>query len=96
MKGIGIVVLSRIVIMIFLATLSQYVSDPELVVLIGFGTIVMQVTVRFLGRVYFPSRQIHAIEDLEFKKEEIQEERWPNTTQPRSIPEEDFDIEVEA
>ena len=96
MKGFALVVFSRIVIIIFLATLSQYISDPELIVLIGFGTIVMQVTVRFLGRVYFPSKQLHAIEDLEFKKEEIQEERWPNTTQPRSIPEEDFDIEVEA
>jgi len=91
MKGIGLVVISRIFIMAFLVTLSQYVTDPELVVLIGFGTIVLQVAVRFLGRVYFPSKLIPGIEDLELKAEEIEGDHWPNTTQPRSIPEEDFD-----
>jgi len=58
-KGIALVLVTRILIVSFLATLSFYVTDPEYVALIGFVTIVMQVMVRFLGRTYFPEGEVH-------------------------------------
>lgn len=76
-KALILVVFSRIVILAFVLTLSQYVTDPEFIALIGFGTIVMQVIVRFLGRIYFPSDLIHDIEQAEFHQERIEEEKCP-------------------
>lgn len=74
-KALALVVVSRIVILGFVLTLSQYVTDPEFIALIGFGTIVMQVMVRFLGYVYFPSDLIHDMEEKEFHQESIEEEK---------------------
>lgn len=76
-KALILVVFSRIIILGFVLTLSQYVTDPEFIALIGFGTILMQVMVRFLGHVYFPSDMIHDIEEKEFHQDYIEEEKCP-------------------
>jgi len=76
-KALILVVMSRVVILAFVVTLSQYVTDPEYVALIGFGTILMQVGVRFLGRRYFPSEFLHDLEEEEFHPDFIEEEKCP-------------------
>ncbi|GFH54586.1 hypothetical protein CTEN210_11062 [Chaetoceros tenuissimus] len=93
-----LVVVSRLLLVAFLYALSQFVIDPEYVVLTGLCTIILQVCLRFMGKHFFPSLAILEMEKSEFEHHnEIEEEKWPNVTEPRSIPQVDApEAQVEA
>jgi len=83
-RGI-ILVASRVFTSAFILTLSQYVTDPEYVALIGMGSIIVQVAGRVLGRVYFPVGDMdHGHNDGKEECDDDDDERWPNSTQPQS------------
>jgi hypothetical protein len=66
----------------FVATLSQWVTDPEALAEIGLVSVAFQICMRVLGAIIFPS-QVHAVttDDHGHKVEEDSEEnKWPNTT----------------
>ena len=54
-KGILFVVLPRLVITLFIGTLSQWVTHPRHLVEFGCGAVVIQLATRLLGDVYFKS-----------------------------------------
>lgn len=76
-------VLLRTGLLVFIATLSLYVNDPEQLSLIGLAGIVAQVSLRAAGDVFFPKDQVHA-SDVNQPEEDSEDEKWPNVTHPRS------------
>jgi len=84
--GIFVVVISRVLICAFIMTLSQYYYTPHVVAWLGLGTIVMQVSVRFLGKIYFPTKMVvHVVNGVKHKislHSEESSEVWPNVTRP--------------
>jgi hypothetical protein len=73
-------VLIRVGIVAFVATLSQWITDPEVLSTIGLGVTLSQVLLRRLGDKYLP-------EAMEHVGEEPGGGKWPNTTEARAIPE---------
>jgi Bacterial low temperature requirement A protein (LtrA) len=91
-KGIFLVV-CRCSITIFMATLSQWISDPQYLAEIGLAAVVAQLLNRFLGDIFFPddlhfgdhNHQRHPEgmddEDDNGDDDEYNEEyKWPNVT----------------
>ena len=74
----------RVGIIIFIATLSQYVQKPELVASIGMVSIVVQVFTRILGDLVYP-KAIHVSTDGH-QERDGESERWPNVTHARAEP----------
>lgn len=67
----------------FVATISQWITDPETLSEIGLASVAFQIFMRVLGAIIFPSQQVHAVttDDHGRKIEEDPEEnKWPNTT----------------
>jgi len=83
-----LVVLARLGLIIFVATLSQYQTDPVLVAEAGLSAIVGQVLLRVIGESIFPKEKIHHDTSAGHGDEENQfdDEKWPNTTEARAIP----------
>lgn len=82
---IGIFLASiRVGIIIFVATLSQYVQKPELVASIGMVSIVVQVFTRILGDLVYPKAIHVSTGDDKESDGESESERWPNVTHARA------------
>jgi hypothetical protein len=67
----------------FVATLSQWITDPETLAEIGLASVSFQILIRVLGAIIFPSQQVHAVttDDHGHRVEEDHEDnKWPNTT----------------
>jgi hypothetical protein len=69
--------LIRIGMIIFIATLSQYATEPELLCFIGMVGILAQVLLRVVGTSIFDEEERH--EDFESSS------FWPNVTRPEAI-----------
>jgi hypothetical protein len=91
-KGI-ILVVFRCAITIFMATLSQWITDPSNLAEIGLAAVVCQLVNRFLGDLFFPEdehyghSQHHHREgmDDEYDEEYDEEYKWPNVTHAQAI-----------
>mmetsp|Transcript_5699 Transcript_5699/g.7280 ORF Transcript_5699/g.7280 Transcript_5699/m.7280 type:complete len:563 (+) Transcript_5699:38-1726(+) len=59
MKGFVFVVLLRLVVIIFVATIALYITEPELVALAGFCAISIQVIIRLIGAKYYHPLSFH-------------------------------------
>jgi hypothetical protein len=79
LKGVFLVLI-RFCIVAFVATLSQWITDPEVLSGIGLGITLFQVLLRRLGEMYLP-------EAMEHLGEQDNGGKWPNTTEARAIPE---------
>lgn len=55
-KGLVFVVLPRIAITAVIVTLSQYVVDPGILALVGFGAVFCQIADRYIGDIFFNHR----------------------------------------
>lgn len=77
-------VLSRVGLIAWMGTLSQYVTEPEKLAFIGFVGIVLQVVLRFGGSIAFDANDTDNI--LHGFAEESSDgfKTWPNTTQPQT------------
>jgi hypothetical protein len=67
----------RVGMIVFIATLSQYVTDPELLAFIGLVGIIVQVLLRVVGTSFFG----HEYDDGEDDGESSH--MWPNVTRPQ-------------
>ena len=65
--------LVRVGLIVFIATLSQYVSEPDVLAFIGLMGILCQVALRFVGSFVFEEQFTHD-DDID--------EVWPNVTHP--------------
>jgi hypothetical protein len=87
-KGI-ILVVCRCAITVFMATLSQWVTDPKDLALIGLAAVVCQLINRFLGDFFFPEDEHyghHNHHHQEGMDDEYDEEyKWPNVTHAQAI-----------
>lgn len=92
-KGILLVVVLRLVGILYIGTACLYLTEPESVALAGFASIILQVLIRWMGTKYFPSseKDEHHSHGGKNKPQpnildaEVNEDQWPNTTQPLSI-----------
>jgi hypothetical protein len=86
-KGI-VLVTFRCSITIFMATLSQWISDPQYLAQIGLAAVVCQLINRFLGDIFFPDAghfgAVHHHEGMDEEDEYDEEYKWPNVTHPQS------------
>jgi len=63
-KAVFFVVVFRLVIILLTATACFYITEPELVAVVGFTAIFMQVLIRIMGSFFFPSQhKIHSAHD---------------------------------
>lgn len=76
----------RVGLIVFIATLSQYVTQPDVLALIGLLGILCQVALRFVGSFVF---------EEDFTHEGDFDELWPNVTQPQAIEEKAIEEEPE-
>lgn len=90
-KGIFLV-LYRCSITVFIATLSQWVTDPEYLAEIGLAAVVAQLINRFLGDIFFPDaghfgdHHHHHHEGMDDEDDEYDEEyKWPNVSHAQTI-----------
>jgi hypothetical protein len=74
--------LVRVGLIVFIATLSQYVTEPDVLAFIGLLGIVFQVALRFVGSFFFEEHFSHDNDSNEF------DEVWPNVTKPQAMEEE--------
>jgi hypothetical protein len=84
-------ILARVGLIVFIATLRGYVTDPLLLAVIGLCGILAQVLLRVISSIVFPDDGVHTegvdehgnpivVEDDE------NENKWPNTTQAQALP----------
>eukprot|EP00978_Attheya_sp_CCMP212_P046128 scaffold375638_cov58-Attheya_sp.AAC.1 len=80
------VIFLRICLLVFIATLSQYVSDPTPIAIIGLVGNMAQVILREMSTAIFSDGNVHDTHDGEKHSEESDEDddKWPNTTQARA------------
>ena len=77
-KGIFLLV-CRVGLLVFMATLSQYETDPENLALLGLMGVVLQLAFRKLGTMYLSAEQVHALEKAG-KTTDPESSKWPNVT----------------
>jgi hypothetical protein len=87
-KGI-ILVVFRCCITVFMATLSQWITDPKPLAVIGLAAVVGQLINRFLGDFFFPEcghfgDVQHHQEGMDEEDEYDEEYKWPNITHPQN------------
>jgi hypothetical protein len=70
--------LIRIGMIVYIATLSQYVTEPEVLCFIGLVGILVQVVLRVVGTSIFYEEESH--DDFESSS------FWPNVTRPQALP----------
>jgi hypothetical protein len=85
----GIFFLVRVGLIVFIATLSQYVTEPDVLAFIGLLGILCQVALRFVGSFVFEEHLTHDDDSNEFG------EVWPNVTKPQAIEEKVIEEEPE-
>ena len=79
--------LARVGLIVFMATLSQYITEPETLAFLGLVGIIAQIVLRLIGSSIFP--------DYDLADQEDEEGRiWPNTTKPMAIPADNQDSEA--
>lgn len=80
----AILLVLRLGLLVFIATLSQYEIDPEHLALYGLAGVVAQLILRIVGSVIFPQPQIHhdagEKEGDEIDDEDPEGNKWPNVT----------------
>jgi len=77
----------RVGLIAFIASLSQYVQDPELLSIIGMITIVAQVLTRLLGDlVYGKPKVCTEGHDHDDNENDSEDEHWPNITHAAAKP----------
>jgi len=79
--GGSILVMIRMGLIIFIASLGTYVQDPDTLALIGLAVILAQVLTRIAGDMAFPHSNAH--EDAE-SDEDSEDESRPNVTHARA------------
>lgn len=104
----AILLFLRLCLLVFIATLSQYETDPDHLALAGLAGVVAQLILRVCGTVIFKQPQIHqemmdtkaqleAMGELDDDEEDIDEERkWPNVTHARAVRKAEDDSKQEA
>jgi hypothetical protein len=102
-KLVGVVlILLRVGLIAFIATLSLYVTDPLLLPVIGLCGIFAQLVLRAISNVVFPDDRVHSEVDDHGKhvivEDDEDENKWPNTTQAQAlqVQEEQVDSEDKA
>lgn len=91
LKGILLVVALRVGVIIFIGTACLYVTEPVVVALVGLACIFIQILIRAMGTIFFPSQTVHDHNgnvqpgQPNVVDKECNEEHWPNTTQPMAI-----------
>jgi hypothetical protein len=86
-KIIGIVlVLLRGGLIVFVATLSQYETNPEHLALIGLASICAELALRVVSTAVFPDDQIH-VDNVESHAlpEDLESDKWPNLTHALAV-----------
>lgn len=78
----------RVGLVAFIASLSQYVQQPELIAIIGMVTIIAQVFTRVFGDMIYPKAKVasagdHGDED-DGSERDSEEDHWPNVTHARA------------
>ena len=89
-KGIILVVV-RLGVLAFTATLSQWESEPENLAVIGLICVLMQLLLRKLGAKYLTHSQVHMLDphgQCEAKQRHGEEAQWPNVTHAQAEPHE--------
>jgi len=82
-KGIILVVV-RLGVLAFTATLSQWESEPENLAVIGVICVLVQLLLRKLGAKYLTHSQVHTLEG----KQHGDDAQWPNVTRAQAEPQE--------
>jgi len=75
----AIFVTLRAALLGFIASLSQYETDPEHLALYGLAGVIGQLILRVLGNVVFPEEQVHH-EESAIEEVDPEENKWPNVT----------------
>jgi hypothetical protein len=79
-----VLVMLRVGLIVFIATLSQYCTEPVSIAFIGLLAIMSQVGLRFVGSAIFESESEHPSPDFDVSdSSEEASSKWPNVTQPR-------------
>ena len=88
LKWIGVLTtVCRVGLLVFMATLSTYLTDPGKLVLVGLGGIIAQVLLRFATTLVFgPELGEESEEHDEVKGGVGDPKKWPNVTAPQAIP----------
>jgi len=83
----------RVGLVAFIASLSQYVKNPELIAIIGMVAIIAQVFMRVLGDMIYPKAKVASAGDGhgdgdgdgdDGSESDSEEDRWPNVTRARA------------
>jgi hypothetical protein len=97
-----VLILLRVGLIAFIATLSLNVTDPLLLPVIGLCCIFAQLVLRAISNVVFPDDRVHSEVDDHGKhvivEDDEDENKWPNTTQAQALrmQEEQMDSEDKA
>jgi hypothetical protein len=81
--------LVRVGLIVFIATLSQYVTEPDVLAVLGLLGILCQVALRFVGSFIFEEQFTHDDGSNEF------DDVWPNITKPQAIEKSEIEEEPE-
>ena len=77
----------RVGLIAFIASLSQYVQNPELLSIIGMIVIIAQVLTRLLGDLVYPKAKVCTEgQDHEDNEIDSEDEHWPNITHAAAKP----------
>jgi hypothetical protein len=90
-------IVSRVGLIVFIATLSLYVTDPLVLPVTGLCCIFVQLILRVISGVVFPDDGVHSEVDEHGDHVEVEddedENKWPNTTQAQAVPGNQVDAE---
>jgi hypothetical protein len=84
----ALILILRVALLVFIATLSQYETDPQHLALYGLAGVIAQLILRVVGSIIFPQPQVHhdagdgLVGKGEANEEEVdpEENKWPNVT----------------
>ena len=84
-------IVPRVGLIVFIATLRGYVTDPLLLAVIGLCGIIAQVILRVISNIVFPDDGVHTegVDELGSPivvEDDENEKKWPNTTQAQALP----------
>lgn len=84
--------MARVGLVVFIATLRGYITDPLLLSVIGLCGIVAQIILRVISNVAFPDASVHRDCQVDAAGNHIMvendenENKWPNTTEAQALP----------
>lgn len=86
-KGGVVFAAVRVGLVAFIASLSQYVQDPEMLAIIGMIGIILQVLTRLLGDLVYPEgKKCNNGQGHGDDEQDSEDEHWPNITHARAKP----------